>query len=65
MYSIAYMNLLLIPLIMYGRNNSVIIFLCVLIFIKMHLLYMCIFYSGSITGLCVGSGMLQFGIRAK
>jgi hypothetical protein len=58
-------KLLLIPLILYGSSNSVIIVIMCLIFIKMHILYKCIFRSGNITQSLCWSGMLQFGIRAK
>jgi ABC-type arginine transport system permease subunit len=58
-------ELLLIPLILYGSSNSVIIVIKCFNSIKMHILYKCIFRSGSITRSLCWSGMLQFGIRAK
>jgi ABC-type arginine transport system permease subunit len=42
-------ELLLIPLILYGSSNSVIILIKYFNSIKMHILYKCIFRSGNIT----------------
>jgi ABC-type arginine transport system permease subunit len=49
-------ELLLIPLILYGSSNSVIIVIKCFNSLKCIYIYMCIFRSGSITGLCVGRG---------
>jgi hypothetical protein len=43
-------ELLLIPFILYGSSNSIIIVIKCFNLIKMHILYKCIFHSGSITG---------------
>jgi hypothetical protein len=58
-------ELLLIPLIMYGSNNYVIIVIKCFNSIKMHILYKCIFHSGNNTRSLCWLGMLQFGIGAK
>jgi hypothetical protein len=60
-------ELLLIPLILYGNINYVIIVIVIKCFnsIKMHILYNSIFCNVNITRSLCWLGMLQFGIGAK